>query len=681
MEKEAEGPALRRLYHRLLEPLSLSPALGLAPGRPAPAPEGRQARGPPPGSPPSSAGRARGQRRSALSPGVLHGTGPPKPPRNRTAFPSTGPGRLRGCRTGPTAPSRAPPTDTGSSRPPPPPPPPAQAQASAVGQPRRVRSLPGLRQGWMLADELCLPPPAPRPLTPLVLSRDSQPTPTGATSPSPGTGAEDLRRLLRRAQLPTRVPAGQPQQPPSTVTAISATSSLDPLLGALTRPLAAGPRLEKLQEALEALQAEERSGRWDRRPPGPAPVHPQPATVTLELRGRTVRAAARRLPARAFSEPLHVPCTRVLYNHLTGELGPELVADLDASLWSGEAMCDVYRELLGCLSADHLGFDQGPLVEPASEVDWACYLASAAPSLRPSSRTVLNPQLKGIGRRGSASTDADDYFEFLATQGGDFLRVIYRLYLEEPPEEAPPAPKVDPLALPPVPPPLGPGDGEEGEGGERERPAAFVPGLWDPGTLPVEGPGAETPLPLLQKRLERVWAVLQVPEPERLDMAIKYSSDARLGQLPYLVDAWERALRPIQERETALARLERFETRASDPNRFFLPGEGRPGRRPQEAQVRAFLHAQLAEAEGSLGRLLEEIQVTFGEPVTLKGRPYLDKMKRDKVEMLFWLQQERRAGDLVHGPLRARLRPLVGAPSPKVPRAPRAASPSSSPAS
>uniref|UniRef100_A0A6I8NTB8 Coiled-coil domain containing 87 n=1 Tax=Ornithorhynchus anatinus TaxID=9258 RepID=A0A6I8NTB8_ORNAN len=447
----------------------------------------------------------------------------------------------------------------------------------------------------------------------------------------------------------------------------------------LTRPPAAVARTEKLREALEALRAEERRARRDRRPPGPGPLHPQPAADTLELRGRTVRAAARRLPVRALSVALRVPCARVLYNHLTGELGPELVAGLDAPLWSGRAMWDVYEELLGCLSADHLGFERGPLVEPASEADGAGSAPSLRPSLRPGSRSTLNPQLKGIGCRGRspgqrsprfsptsppdrrAPPDSDDYFRFLAAQDGDFLWVIYRLYLEEPPEEEPPAPKADP-------------------GG----PAAFVRGLWDPGTVPVQGLGArrlpgETPLPLLQRRLERVWSVLQVPEPKRLDMAIKYSSDAHLGQLPYLVDAWERAIRPIQERETALARLERFEMRASDPNRFFLSGEGRPGGRPQEARVRAFLHKRVAKAEGPLGRLLEEIQVTFGEPVTLRGRPYLDKMKRDRVEMLYWLQQERRAGDLVHGPLRARLRPLVGAPGPRPPGSPRSASPSPTP--
>lgn len=41
------------------------------------------------------------------------------------------------------------------------------------------------------------------------------------------------------------------------------------------------------------------------------------------------------------------------------------------------------------------------------------------------------------------------------------------------------------------------------------------------------------------------------------------------------------------------------------------------------------------------------IELVFGEPVTFKGRRYLDKMKHDKVEMLYWLQQWRRVHHLV----------------------------------
>ena len=50
--------------------------------------------------------------------------------------------------------------------------------------------------------------------------------------------------------------------------------------------------------------------------------------------------------------------------------------------------------------------------------------------------------------------------------------------------------------------------------------------------------------------------------------------------------------------------------------------------------------------EAPLVPLLAEIELVFGEPVTFKGRRYLDKMKHDKVEMLYWLQQRRRVRHL-----------------------------------
>ncbi|KAL0196119.1 hypothetical protein M9458_009691, partial [Cirrhinus mrigala] len=76
----------------------------------------------------------------------------------------------------------------------------------------------------------------------------------------------------------------------------------------------------------------------------------------------------------------------------------------------------------------------------------------------------------------------------------------------------------------------------------------------------------------MQVRLERVWNALFLPEGQRLDMAIKYSSQEHRDHLQEVIAAWEQAARLIQKRELLLSRLEDFEREASDPNRFFQRG-------------------------------------------------------------------------------------------------------------
>lgn len=233
-----------------------------------------------------------------------------------------------------------------------------------------------------------------------------------------------------------------------------------------------------------------------------------------------------------------------------------------------------------------------------------------------------------------------DYFKYLTTQETDFLHVIFQMYEEEGPVETV-APIKESIKIQHPPPLL-----------EDDEPD-FVPGEWDWDTVLEHR--LETKSSLLedshkilslQKRLERVWSMLDVPEKDRLDMAIKYSSNARLRQLPALVSAWERALQPIQLREILLGRLEWFERQASDPNRFFQKTDVGLSRFLEENQIRGRLQRKLSMVEAPLVPLLEEIELVFGEPVTFKGRRYLDKMKHDKVEMLYWLQQQRRVRHL-----------------------------------
>uniref|UniRef100_A0A8D1ETX4 Coiled-coil domain-containing protein 87 n=1 Tax=Sus scrofa TaxID=9823 RepID=A0A8D1ETX4_PIG len=532
---------------------------------------------------------------------------------------------------------------------------PAPSHLPLSFQLQRGQSLPSLREGWKLADELGLPPPSPRPLTPLVLVAESKPELAGDTV------AEDLKQIMRNMELHrTRCSLVD--------------SGLPPLLGALTYRPRPGHHMEELQRMLKGLEENEAAGQ---RPPTPPPLEAQPVTVTLKLRNQVVQAAAVQVSGRNFVDSFHVDGAGVLYNHLTGELEPRLVEEMDVDLSVGSSIREIYKELMSRVSKDHFSFDQGPLVEPAAIQDWSAFLSSAFLN-QEKQRPSINTELAELYPQGAntlqhrpdkmasllslqagkswekrshgalwmnwwkTALSVDDYFRYLANQETDFLHVIFHMYEEEVPAE-PVTPVQETLKIQ-LPPPLL----------EEDEPD-FVPGEWDWNTVLAHrlGPKKNNLLEdshkilSLQKRLERLWSMLEVRDKDRLDMAVKYSSNARLRQLPSLVSAWERALQPIQLREILLGRLEWFERQASDPNRFFQKTATGLSRFLEESQIRSHLHRKLRLVEAPLVPLLEEIESVFGEPVTFKGRRYLDKMKQDKVEMLYWLQQWRRLRHLV----------------------------------
>ncbi|XP_020823903.1 coiled-coil domain-containing protein 87 [Phascolarctos cinereus] len=522
--------------------------------------------------------------------------------------------------------------------------------------PRKCRSLPNLREGWKLSNELGICYPPPRTLTPLILAWETR------KEAFIGSASEDLKHMMKNLKVEL---SRKPHH----------SSTLPPLLGALTRGPKGNYRVEELQTTLQTLQEEEASGKWEHKPSLKATMHPQPVTVALTLKDQMVlQAAAVRVSERAFHDSFFVKEESVLYNHLSGELDSRILEDLDAVLFAGASIQEIYNELLSRVSTDYLLFDKGPLVEPTSEKDWSSLMASTFLYRDPKYR-VINPVLDGIGKHRvhtisldpllplptpltpkqwakskaswmrwwKATLTPDDYFLYLATQDCDFLHVVFHMYPEEEPVHLPVITK-DTLELLPLPPLA-----------QEEDAREFVPGIWDANSVLEDGLGAEgskclgdhRKVKLLQRRLERIWAALQVPDKDRLDMAIKYSTNARMGHLPALVNAWEKALQPIQERELLLAQLEHFEQEASDPNRFFLKVDYDLWRWTEESQIRSHLYEKISRVEALLTRLLRDIQIAFGESVTYKGRCYLEKMKRDKVEMLYWLQQERRAKKLV----------------------------------
>ena len=60
----------------------------------------------------------------------------------------------------------------------------------------------------------------------------------------------------------------------------------------------------------------------------------------------------------------------------------------------------------------------------------------------------------------------------------------------------------------------------------------------------------------LQKRLERVWALLRLPVMQKLDMVIKYTSPQMAPRLEAALVTWELAAASVAEREQSLTILE-----------------------------------------------------------------------------------------------------------------------------
>merc|ERR1712013_412172 len=124
---------------------------------------------------------------------------------------------------------------------------------------------------------------------------------------------------------------------------------------------------------------------------------------------------------------------------------------------------------------------------------------------------------------------------------------------------------------------------------------------------------------------------------------MKYSDVEGAERLPEVVDHWESVTDLIIQREDLMSNLECFERSASDPNRFFQKGiTGSSVSRISEEKTREKLMKSIKELEEEIVPCLSSIKNAFGDVVTYQGRPYCHKIQTDRVEMLYWLQQERR---------------------------------------
>ncbi|XP_050963361.1 coiled-coil domain-containing protein 87 [Labeo rohita] len=553
---------------------------------------------------------------------------------------------------------------------------------------KECHSMPDLQRETLLEElEITLLNRPPTPLVPL----STHPTSSLEKCISP---REDLKRLLQESVYKDDG---------------NCETDLCSLIESLT--CYSSSRLQRLKQKLQKMMEEEEETKKHKvlveKPP-----HPQGDVVSVAFYPQTImRTAAARLSDRIFPETIKLSMCPPVYNDLTKEIDSATVALMDQNfVEENMELSKVFEELSKSISTKYFNFDEDPRFEPALK----------NPTFNPKrvinnkliNPTLRRPNLYSISHRERTQRaanrkrpvnatarayrawfqwwrcqlSADDYLDYIASQDSDYLSVLFHLYDSDDDEEAERC-KLAQLQR------------DERRRRQQERIRSlrrqkqeFVPGFWNINTIEMGGLGREPELDeknpdeeirndseeeegegsvagfldeeQMQHRLERVWNALFLPEGQRLDMAIKYSSQEHRDHLQKAIAAWEQAARLIQKRELLLSRLEDFERKASDPNRFFQRGyHGSSIARLEEASQREKLNSQISVVDQELSKTMGHITTRFSDNISYKGRPYREKMRWDRTEMLYWLQQERRVQSLemfVDGrmALPARLPPL-----------------------
>ncbi|KAM5170264.1 coiled-coil domain-containing protein 87 [Mantella aurantiaca] len=530
---------------------------------------------------------------------------------------------------------------------------------------KKSMSCPNLRIGDLLADELRItfkPYPAECPDIFGISQKDIE----------RNLISEDLRRLTQDST--SQSSEGQYSD-----------EEIPPLISAIGPGYRNAAKRQKMEAMLQSLN--KKSAQPKETEKTQASFHPQAFTVDVQIPNRPlVRRADIQASDRVYTHLTEIQKYPPIYNDFTSEIESATVRKLDRNLYVGQELEEVYTELVKNLSTNHLRFDQDLEFEPyATQLEFSACTASSTLTKKTNQR-VINRELDSLAAINEGESvmphvhtdkeatrlfnswlvwwksvvNTDDYMNYVSTQDMDYLKVIYHLYNSDSEDE-----EQAHIALMKK---------QEEQKRQRERKIAelraekqsYSPGMWNVNSVMLGGLGSDPPLHDadlevkeslntssqknisasyvdLQKKINAIWNALHVPEGQRLDMAIKYSSYEYRDRMPEAIRVWEKAVILIQKREKTLAELEMFEREASDPNRFFHRGyNGTSIARMEESKQRKKLYKQMTEAEDAIDKILQFIKRTFNDIVSYKGRPYAEKMKWDKTEMLYWLQQERR---------------------------------------
>ncbi|XP_043092323.1 coiled-coil domain-containing protein 87 isoform X2 [Puntigrus tetrazona] len=444
-------------------------------------------------------------------------------------------------------------------------------------------------------------------------------------------------------------------------------------------------RLQRLKQKLQKMEEEQEAKKLLAK----KPLHPQGDVVSVTFSPHNMRTAMAQVSDRVLPEAIKLSMYPPVYNDLTEEIDSASVALMDQNLEEEKMdISKVFEELSKSTSTKYFNFDEDSRIEPALKNATLC-------PKRVINKQLMNPSLKrpnpysithrerterAVSSKRPVNATArayrawfqwwrcqlsmDDYLDYISNQDSDYLSVLFHLYdSDEDDDEEAERHKLAQLQI-----------DERRSQQERLRSLRrlkqeFVPGFWNINTIEMGGLGRDPEQheknpeeeikdasegqkglldgEQLQVRLERVWDALLLPEGQRLDMAIKYSSHEYRDHLQEAIAAWEQAARLIQKRELLLSRLEDFERKASDPNRFFQRGyKGSSIARMEEASQREKLNSRISVVDQELSETMGLITTRFNDNISYKGRPYGEKMRWDRTEMLYWLQQERRVQSL-----------------------------------
>ncbi|XP_071373215.1 coiled-coil domain-containing protein 87 [Centroberyx affinis] len=566
-------------------------------------------------------------------------------------------------------------------------------------------SMPDLQRETLMHELETEPLPPKRP-SPVVLLRHTE---SDSTHDTPLDPAEDLHRLVQDRLLEAVIDPEADSDPLLSAMSWNASSNLQRLQERLQKLEEEEERRKARRRVLlpepEPFLQEDVVTVTLPLPRSPPQIQALPrAEHRTPYQGRTqtgvkgqprvmvARLAAPRIPRPVLPETIDICMHPPVYNHLNDEISPSTVKWLDRNISEGEEIKEVYLELSKTISHQYLQFDEDPLFEPAlTDSKTRCSMRNQEKLLNPELKALhpLSHRYSGFNnqakrKRCAISTDHkkpedqsahactagksnlsfEDYLQYISNQETDYLSTIFHLYNSSDSDNEEDE-KMKQLQQ----------RREEKLKRRREKMEAlkrkkqeYVTGMWNVNSVllgglwkdpTLEGRNAEEESPeegdssgpvegeQIQSRLERIWTVLCLPEAHRVDMAIKYSSHTYRNQLEEATAAWECAAYLIQQRERLMARLELFETEASDPSRFFQRGyKGSSAARMEESRKRSELDSQISSLEKRLSKIINDIAQRFHDTVSYKGRPYGDKMRCDRSEMLYWLQQERRVQNL-----------------------------------
>jgi hypothetical protein len=145
----------------------------------------------------------------------------------------------------------------------------------------------------------------------------------------------------------------------------------------------------------------------------------------------------------------------------------------------------------------------------------------------------------------------------------------------------------------------------------------------------------------LEGRMLAVWSTLKTPLRRRMEQLQRFAQPRLALCFRPALACLERAAVLVAKREALLHVIERFEATASDPRRFFVqPATVLLG----EERQRGALVRLLSLFTRQLQRLAAALASAAEQPLLYRGAPYESRMRSDYFEMLYRLEERRRAG-------------------------------------